>query len=141
MNDLLGGRRLRQNATLLCNRPRTKNPQPLLHRCVINRDMAYYTIFYALFILSYLFFRAQRYNKYLSFLLSPHNKNKAILHTFYPKSIPVSEFRVNKSKTVNNSRRLNNMRNDSNHLAASGRAFHEYAGPVSPIGTHITDAG
>ena len=24
------------------------------------------------------------------------------------------------------------MRNDSNHLAASGRAFHEYAGPVSP---------
>ena len=39
---------------------------------------------------------------------------------------------VNKSKTVNNSRRPNNMRNDSNHLAASGRAFHEYAGPVSP---------
>lgn len=39
---------------------------------------------------------------------------------------------VNKSKTVNNSRRPSNIRNDSSHLAASGREFHEYAGPVSP---------
>ena len=75
--------------------------------------------------------RAQRYNKSCSFCY-PRITKMVIFTLFILNQFRFQKSGVKSSSTVNNSRRPRSIKRDNSHLAASGRAFHEQAGPVSP---------
>ncbi len=76
------------------------------------------------FILKISLFRLQRYNKYLSFCYLCITK-MIIFTLFILNQFRFQNSGLNKSNTVNSSKRPNSMRKANNHLAAMGKALQE----------------